>query len=120
MKLIQAGAFATLIAMTCACWGGEYLQRTDTITLGAGNAKEVNAAIHTIDPWPPRVGDPRIPANGERMVGAINRYQGRPAQGTQGAQGAPATPVPYGTPAPGTQAPTSSTGAAVPSSTLPF
>src|SRR3979411_624042 len=32
--------------------GAQYIQRSDTITLGAGNAKDVNAATHVIDPWP--------------------------------------------------------------------
>jgi hypothetical protein len=53
-----------------------YFQRSDTVTLGAGNAKDVNAATHVIDPWPPYVGNRRIPANGERMSGAVERYRG--------------------------------------------
>jgi hypothetical protein len=58
-----------------------YVQRSDKITLSAGDAKEVNAATHTIHPWPRGVGDPRIPANGEKMVHAIERYRtpGQPA-----------------------------------------
>jgi hypothetical protein len=53
----------------------EYLQRADTITLSAGNAKEVNSRIHVIDPWPRYVGNTYIPANGERMAGAVERYR---------------------------------------------
>jgi hypothetical protein len=53
----------------------KYLQRTDKITLSAGNAKDANAAIHMIDPWPRASADRRIPANGERMVGAYERYR---------------------------------------------
>lgn len=53
----------------------QYIQRSDTITLGAGNAKNVNAATHVIDPWPRYVGNRRIPANGERMTGAVERYR---------------------------------------------
>lgn len=52
-----------------------YLQRTDKIYPGAGDAKDVNAATHVIDPWPRYVGNRNIPANGERMVGAITRYR---------------------------------------------
>lgn len=52
-----------------------YLQRTDKIFAGAGDAKDVNAATHVIDPWPYYVGNRRIPGNGERMVGAIERYR---------------------------------------------
>jgi len=64
------------------CWSGiyenpaaQYVNRSDTITLSAGNAKDVNAATHVIDPWPPGVGNRRIPASGGRMVGAVERYQ---------------------------------------------
>lgn len=52
-----------------------YLQRSDTIFPGAGDAKDVNSAIHVIDPWPRRSADRHIPANGERMSGAVERYR---------------------------------------------
>jgi hypothetical protein len=52
-----------------------YLQRSQTISLGAGNAKEANAAIHVIDPWPAYAYDTRIPGNGQRMAEAVERYQ---------------------------------------------
>ena len=64
-------------------WGNDemerYAQRLDTITDSAGNAKEVNRVTHTIDPWPPGVGDRRIVADGERMQRAVERYR-RPAR----------------------------------------
>ena len=44
----------------------DYLERSDTILLGAGNAKDTNAAIHTITPWPPYVGNTHIPIDGRR------------------------------------------------------
>ncbi len=52
-----------------------YIQRSDTISLSAGDAKEVNATTHIIDPWPRYVGNRRIPGNGERMSGAVERYR---------------------------------------------
>jgi len=52
-----------------------YLQRTDSIAAGAGNAKAVNSVTHVIDPWPPYAGNRRIPGDGERMTGAIERYR---------------------------------------------
>ena len=64
--------------------GERYLQRADVITLSAGDAKEVNARAHMENPWPRYVSDRRIPAQGERMVGAIERYSGRPKQGQPG------------------------------------
>jgi hypothetical protein len=62
---------------------GIYFQRTDKITLSAGNAKEVNAATQVIDPWPRYVGQRRIRFNGERIVSAAERYRNftlRPVQ----------------------------------------
>jgi hypothetical protein len=54
---------------------GQYFQRSDSVMVGAGNAKEANAASQILDPWPAHVRDRRIPANGARMTGAIQRYQ---------------------------------------------
>jgi hypothetical protein len=73
--------FTGAILLSCAAqaWDqdpvSQYLQRSNKITLSAGNAKEVNAATQVIDPWPPYVGNRRIPGNGERMVSAIERYR---------------------------------------------
>lgn len=51
----------------------QYLQRKDTVTLDAGNAKATNTVTHMINPWPPHVFDRRIPGNGERMTDAVER-----------------------------------------------
>jgi hypothetical protein len=56
-------------------WTEPYVQRVEGVTIGAGNAKAANSAVHMIDPWPPYVGNRHIPANGARMVGAIERYK---------------------------------------------
>jgi len=53
-----------------------YFQRSDTITLSAGDAKQANAVTHTIHPWPPGVGDRRIVAEAAKTRGAIVRYRG--------------------------------------------
>jgi hypothetical protein len=53
----------------------QYFERKDGVTVGAGNAKSVNSATHMIDPWPRYVGNTRIPGNGQRMSGAIERYR---------------------------------------------
>src|SRR4051795_3994912 len=52
-----------------------YFQRSDTITLSAGDAKQANAVTHTINPWPRNVGDRRIVAEAAKTRGAIVRYQ---------------------------------------------
>ena len=89
----------------------EYAQRSDKITLSAGNAQEVNARIHEIDPWPPYVADRRIPMNGARAVKAVQCYESNigqtstgattqtsatPSSGTSAA-GCPAAPLPNST-----------------------
>src|SRR5207244_1359274 len=60
-------------------WGDDeferYTQRTDAITMSAGDAKSVNAVTHMYDPWPPGVGDRQILADGVRMQRALERYR---------------------------------------------
>jgi hypothetical protein len=54
---------------------GHYFQRIDAMSVASGDARDVNAVTQIIDPWPPYARDRRIPANGQRMVGAVDRYQ---------------------------------------------
>jgi hypothetical protein len=123
-RIIRTLASIAVAAAAGGCWpygneGAQYLHRSDTVTLSAGNAKDVNAATHVIDPWPRYVGDRRIPANGERMVGAMQRYQGKQVRGQPGAGGAGTTPAdataPGGAGAPSGAPPAPPVGAAVPS-----
>ena len=51
-----------------------YFQRSDTITMSAGDAKEVNIATQTIHPWPRYVGDRRIATDARRTGAAVTRY----------------------------------------------
>jgi hypothetical protein len=83
MKIRCVIGSATIAAsLTCSvAWAwdqdpaAQYFERKDTIVSGAGDARDVNAATHIIDPWPRYVGNRRIPASGQRMTGAIERYQ---------------------------------------------
>jgi hypothetical protein len=52
-----------------------YFQRSDTITLSAGDAKQANAVTHTINPWPSYVADRRIVAQAAKTNGAMTRYR---------------------------------------------
>ncbi len=52
-----------------------YLQRSDTVSLSAGNAVKANEAIQVIDPWPRYAQDTRIPGDGQRMADAVERYK---------------------------------------------
>jgi hypothetical protein len=83
MKIRSIIGWATFAA-SLACSGAwawdqdpaaQYFERKDTIVSGAGDAKNVNAATHIIDPWPRYVGNRRIPMNGERAAGAVERYR---------------------------------------------
>jgi hypothetical protein len=123
MKLVRTLACIAVAVSAGGCWpgpygnnGAQYVHRSDTITLGAGNAKDVNAATQVIDPWPRYVGNRRIPANGERMVGAVQRYQRSGAARTPGQFGQGGGQVGAGAPPPVTP----SGAAAVPSATLPY
>jgi hypothetical protein len=74
--VLVGGSLASSAALA---WDQEpfasYFQRSDKITLWEGDAKAVNAATHVIDPWPRYVGNRRIPANGDRLSRAVERYR---------------------------------------------
>jgi hypothetical protein len=76
MKIARTVAAVALATACGGCWAGvydnpaaEYLHRSDGITLSAGNAKNVNAVTHIIDPWPRQVANRRIPGH------AMERYK---------------------------------------------
>ena len=116
--VIRFGVALAIGAALAGCMGAyyehpaaQYVHRSDTVTLSAGNAKDVNAATHVIDPWPRRVANRRIPGHGERMVGAVERYRGRPAARTD-AQAGQVPSVPGAGPTSATTSGTSGTAAA--------
>jgi hypothetical protein len=106
-----------MIGLT-GCWYGtyeyppaQYVHRTDTITMSAGNAQEINEATQVIDPWKRGTADPRIPGHGERMGNAAERYRAK-ASATGNPTGQPGTPSGSGpsgtTPATSSSGPTGS------------
>jgi len=95
-RIIAITALLSSFAVSAAsAWDQDpwamYFQRSYKITLGAGDAKEVNAATHVIDPWPRYVGNRNIPVSGDRLSRAVTRYN-------QGSYRQPAPPLfsPYG------------------------
>ena len=56
----------------------DYVERSITIAPGAGNAANANAAIQTIDPWPPYSGNTRIPGDGRLTVCAVEQMYAKP------------------------------------------
>jgi hypothetical protein len=95
IKIAMAALAGVLSSSAASAWDQDpfamYIQRSDKITLGAGDAKDVNAATHVIDPWPRNVGNRRIPGNGDRLSRAVGRYN-------QGSYRPPAPSIysPYG------------------------
>lgn len=71
--------FAPLLLGGCYGLAGHdemdrYFQRSDTLTMTAGDAKQVNAVTHTIHPWPRNVGDRRIAYDARRVGAAVTCY----------------------------------------------
>jgi hypothetical protein len=106
-NIVRTAAALALAAACGGCWtgvyenpGAEYLHRSDTITLSAGNAKEVNAMTHIIDPWPRHVANRRIPGHGERMAHAIERYKSGQAPGPSNQGGPQVIGIPVGSATP--------------------
>jgi len=64
--------FAALSVSGCQ----QYLERTDRVTLGAGNSLAANEARMVVDPWPRNVDDTHIHADGQRMSDTIRKYKG--------------------------------------------
>jgi uncharacterized membrane protein YgcG len=88
-------ALASAALALGGCWhdtyeypSAQYLHRTDTITMSAGNAQEINGTTHVIDPWPKSAGNRHIPGNGDRMVNAMAKYRAKQSgSGEQAGQG---------------------------------
>ena len=54
---------------------GLYLDRRDSVALGAGDSVAGNSAEQIVDPWPPSSGDKTIAFNGQKMQSAVERYR---------------------------------------------
>src|SRR6266542_3702580 len=79
MRIRLLAVFAPLLLGGCYGVAGHdemdrYFQRSDTITMSAGDAKQVNAVTHTIHPWPRYVGDRRLAYDARRVGSAVTRY----------------------------------------------
>ena len=55
----------------------DYLQRTPLVSTTGGDAQAANIAMQTATPWPRYSNDTNIPANGARIVKAINALRKR-------------------------------------------
>lgn len=71
---VLRGLAAAIFLPLCAC-AEDYLNRVDTVSLSAGDAKEINRTTHMIDPWPRHASNRKLVFDGTRMQGAIERYE---------------------------------------------
>jgi hypothetical protein len=71
-------AFSTVVGLaigSAGCAGyADYHNHRDTVTLRAGDAVYANAAIQTVDPWPPEGFEIVTLADGQRVLRAIKGY----------------------------------------------
>lgn len=79
MTIRYLALFAPLLLGGCYGLAGHdemdrYVQRSETITMDGGDAKQVNAATHIITPWPRYVNDRRIAYDARRVGAAVTRY----------------------------------------------
>lgn len=70
-----AAAVLAFAGSLCLASCSQYVDRDETVFLGAGDAVQSNMMAHIIDPWPRDVGNTRISYNGERMQKAAERHR---------------------------------------------
>ena len=70
---MRAVALAAALVTLGGC--SEYLDRRDTIALGAGNAVATDKVTHMVDPWPRASANRDIAFNGNKMESAFERYR---------------------------------------------
>lgn len=85
MKNIVKSVVVVSVVLVSGC-ANDDLQRTEGLTLGAGNAMAANSAMQIIDPWPAGVEDTDLVVPSDRPI------RKKPAE-TGTSTPAPAAPV---------------------------
>jgi hypothetical protein len=82
-------ALSIALLVTTLSVGGcqEYLERSDTMTLGVADATETNKAIQTITRWPRVSRQDRWVSDGQRANAAMVRYRAGKAAAPKGLGG---------------------------------
>lgn len=85
IKLAKCAAVLVLFLPAAGCmqtvayrpsdFFGAYTQRTDKVSLSAGDDQEVNTRLQEIDPWPRHAWNTNIETDGQRMANAVKRYR---------------------------------------------
>jgi hypothetical protein len=74
--LLRYAVCAAIIGMSLGLAGcAEYLDRRESLLLGAGDAVQTNIVMHQIDPWPRRARITSSTTSGERVQRAVERYR---------------------------------------------
>jgi hypothetical protein len=68
-------AAAVMIGAAVAGCSEIYIDRRETIALGAGDGIATNKVTQMVDPWPPASTNNRIAFNGQVMQSAQDRYK---------------------------------------------
>jgi hypothetical protein len=68
-------AAAAAVAVPLGACSDLYVDRRDTIALGAGDAIAANKVVQMVDPWPAASGNRNIAFNGQKMQSAVERYR---------------------------------------------
>ena len=87
--LPRVAVFSIVAASMLLAGCADYLVHRDTVTLAAGNAKNANAAIHTVDPQAHRADNTLIYADGKYIRNVIDLYHERPTPPAAPAPGLP-------------------------------
>jgi hypothetical protein len=74
------GSLSALFALgSCCLLGGcfneDHYTHREFISPATGDAVAVNAATHTINPWPKEAKNPNVDVDGKRLTAAVQRYQ---------------------------------------------
>lgn len=75
LKLATTAAMLGITAALGGCANSPYLERSDLITPGAGDAVARNKAIHIINPRPRHAYRTHIHTDGERANNAMEAYR---------------------------------------------
>jgi len=75
MRLVTGSAAVIVLgAWLCGC-SDMYLDRRDSVALGAGDSIAANKLQEMVDPWPAESGNRNIAFNGQKMQKAVQRYR---------------------------------------------
>lgn len=66
---------AALLAAALSGCSDLYLDRRETVALGADDFIAVNRVTHMVDPWPPGSANRNYLVNGDKMQSAVERYR---------------------------------------------